>query len=459
MKKIIQFVIFLVAFLQAETFTFYLFVPEYKEWIEAPPAIKNLENGDSVSMSADEYVGWYYYSWNKNEVPDSVLIYSRRDSSYLDPISLDGYCSKTVSPLRMKLLSDAINQNAIFFVADSSSREIVNSEDGFSYFDIRKELHYAQKDSFDYYVKTLFVLVPDYKEWINEIPVAIDAYDFSRAWEMLPDDRYDGWFFHSWKYCSETPDSIYLVKKMDNERKSLVGINGYAYGETELVALNLEMGREIYFYPDLNYDCEIPGKDCFCEKEGECFCNIQERSTWQYYDVRSECQLRYDCLKDDFEPTYYDNVNKLAFMYTVSSVEGTLIQAEKKMTSDANDVVYFDKQSIHVNTKQLVDGSYIVEFWPIANGSARKRILRFSVKNGVASKGPSFVKRPYIGIQTFGSSIQISSSISQPYVIFSSMGQTITRGSVKGTINVKMPSAGIYLVKVGAEMLRIKVFE
>ena len=140
MKKIIQFVIFLVAFLQAETFTFYLFVPEYKEWIEAPPAIKNLENGDSVSMSADEYVGWYYYSWNKNEVPDSVLIYSRRDSSYLDPISLDGYCSKTVSPLRMKLLSGAINQNAIFFIADSSSREIVNSEDGFSYLIIKNGL-------------------------------------------------------------------------------------------------------------------------------------------------------------------------------------------------------------------------------------------------------------------------------------------------------------------------------
>ena len=211
--------------------------------------------------------------------------------------------------------------------------------------------------------------------------------------------------------------------------------------------------------PDLNYDCEIPGKDCFCEKVGECFCNIQEHSTWQYYDVRSECQLRYDCLKDDFEPTYYENVNKFAFMYTVSSSEGILIQADKKMTSDSKDVVYLYNQTIRINAEPLSDGDYVVEFWPIAIENAQKRILRFSVKNGVASKGPSFVKRPYIGIQTFGSSIQISSSISQPYVIFSSMGQTITRGSVKGTINVKMPSAGIYLVKVGAEMLRIKVFE
>ena len=77
----------------------------------------------------------------------------------------------------------------------------------------------------------------------------------------------------------------------------------------------------------------------------------------------------------------------------------------------------------------------------------------------MASKNTSSMKPPHFSIQKNGPIIQISSSISQPYVIFSSMGQTITRGSVKGTINVKMPSAGIYLVKVGAEMLRIKVFE
>lgn len=310
MKKVVILISFAIAFLQAESFTFYLLVPGYKEWLESPPVIKNLANDELVSMEedADGYNGWFHYTWEKNVIPDSVLIYSHKDSSFLDPIDVNGFCSKKVSPFMMKMLSDIVGSESIFFVANSEYAEMTSDveKNGFAYTDLRSDVHYAEENTFAYYSKNLFALVPDYKEWIQETLVFVDAEDSSKYWEMTPDEQNKGWFSYSWNYCSASPDSLYLYKKSDSARIAPVGENGFAYGKTELKPLKFNDVLNVYFYPDLRYDCAIPNMECFCKDDDECYCNYQKNIRWKTYDVRKSCQLRYDCLKDDFEPYYYN---------------------------------------------------------------------------------------------------------------------------------------------------------
>lgn len=381
MKKVILLVLSAIAFLQAESFTFYLLVPEYREWLEMPPIIKNLANGDVIPMErdAEEYYGWYHYTWEKDSIPDSVLIYSSRDTSFEDPIASDGFCSKTNDSFPLKMMSDLVD--TVYFVSELSWR-IVDGVDeyGFAYNDIRQDIYYSKDDSFEYYSKKMYVLVPDYKEWIDEIPILVDAKDSLKYWEMKPDEQNKGWFSYSWNHCSISPDSLYLYKKTDSTRLAPVGESGFAYGETDLVPLKFENTLNIFFYPDLRYDCAIPDVECFCNNAYEkCYCNAYEKVRWKSYDVRPACQLRYDCLKDDFEPYYYN-----------------------------------------------------MELRPVRMAAQ-------------------------IHVQSIGSAIQMSSSKLQPFAVFNAMGQVMTRGTVNGITNVKVPNSGMYLVKIGSEVHRLNV--
>ena len=311
MKKLTLLLLCAIAILHAESFTFYLLVPEYKEWLETPPIVKNLTNGNVASMDRDatEYYGWYHYTWEKNSVPDSVFFFSYRDSSFLDPIGSNGFCDKNKNAFPMKTFSDLMD--TVYFVADLFWKGVDHDVDEYGYAtsDVRKKIHYSKDDSVEYYSKNLYVLVPDYKEWIDEIPVLVDATDSLKNWEMKPDGLNKGWFSYSWNYCSISPDSLYLYKKSDLMRMAPIGEKGFAYGETELIPLKFKDNMNVYFYPDLRYDCVIPSIECFCENQDEeCYCDSYENVRWKSYDVRSVCQLRYDCLKDDFEPYYHDKV-------------------------------------------------------------------------------------------------------------------------------------------------------
>lgn len=337
MKKIILLVLCTIAFLQAESFTFYLLVPEYKEWLETPPIVKNLTNGNVASMDRDatEYYGWYHYTWEKDSVPDSVFFFSYRDSSFLDPIGSNGFCDKNKNAFPMKTFSDLMD--TVYFVADLFWKGVDHDVDEYGYAtsDVRKNIHYSKDDSVEYYSKNMYVLVPDYKEWIDEIPVLVDASDSLKNWEMKPDGLNKGWFSYSWNYCSISPDSLYLYKKSDLMRMAPVGENGFAYGQTELSPLKFKDNMNVYFYPDLRYDCTISDIECFCKNpDVECYCDSYEKVRWKSYDVRSVCQLRYDCLKDDFEPYYYNmelRPVRMAAQIRVQSIGSAIQMSSSKL--------------------------------------------------------------------------------------------------------------------------------
>lgn len=463
MKKVVILISFAIAFLQAESFTFYLLVPGYKEWLESPPVIKNLANDELVSMEedADGYHGWFHYTWEKNVIPDSVLIYSHIDTLFLDPIGMNGFCSKNVSPLMMKMLSEIAGSKSIFFIANSEYAEMTAEVDegGFAYFDVRPDVHYAKEMSFTYYSKKLFALVPDYKEWIQETPVVVDAENSSKFWEMLPDEEFNGWFSYSWSHCSESPKSIYLYKKTDSLGISPIGANGFAYGETELVPLDLQGSESVYFYPDLNYDCSISEYECYCGGVS-CYCGVQEPATWKNYDVRSVCQLEKNCLKDDFEPYYYSNKKVFALLYRIYSSKGELLVPEKEMTSDSNDVAIYEKGSFTINGKSLPNGDYILKYRQLSYGrEMAERVVYFSVNNGAVVMDLLKERKniALFGVKNIGKTIQISSTKLQSYTVLNAMGQVLARGKVNGTANVMVPNSGMYFVKVGSEIHRLNV--
>ena len=461
--KVAILILCVVALLQAESLTFYLLVPEYKEWIESSPVIKNLANGETVSMEkdVDGYSGWFHYTWEKDLIPDSVLIYSHIDTLFLDPIGMNGFCSKNVSPLMMKMLSEIAGSKSIFFIANSEYAEMTAEVDegGFAYFDVRQDVHYAKETSFTYYSKKLFALVPDYKEWIQETPVVVDAENSSKFWEMLPDEEFNGWFSYSWNHCSESPKSIYLYKKTDSLGISPIGANGFAYGETELIPLDLQESQSVYFYPDLNYDCSISEYECYCGG-ANCYCGIQEPATWKNYDVRSVCQLEKNCLKDDFEPYYYSNKKAFALLYRVYSSKGELLVSEKEMTSDSNEVAIYEKGSFTINGKSLPNGDYVLKYRQLSYGrEMSERVVYFSVNNGTVVMDLLKVRKniALLGVKNIGKTIQISSAKLQPYAVLNAMGQIVARGKVNGTTSVTVPSLGMYLVKVGSEIRRLIV--
>lgn len=461
--KVAILILCVVALLQAESLTFYLFVPEYKEWIESSPVIKDLANGKIVSMEkdVDGYSGWFHYTWEKDLIPDSVLIYSHIDTLFLDPIGMNGFCSKNVSPLMMKMLSEIAGSKSIFFIANSEYAEMTAEVDegGFAYFDVRQDVHYAKETSFTYYSKKLFALVPDYKEWIQETPVVVDAENSSKFWEMLPDEEFNGWFSYSWNHCSESPKSIYLYKKTDSLGISPIGANGFAYGETELIPLDLRESQSVYFYPDLNYDCSISEYECYCGG-ANCYCGIQEPATWKNYDVRSVCQLEKNCLKDDFEPYYYSNKKAFALLYRVYSSKGELLVSEKEMTSDSNEVAIYEKGSFTINGKSLPNGDYVLKYRQLSYGrEMSERVVYFSVNNGTVVMDLLKVRKniALLGVKNIGKTIQISSAKLQPYAVLNAMGQIVARGKVNGTTSVTVPSLGMYLVKVGSEIRRLIV--
>ncbi|WP_308603334.1 hypothetical protein [uncultured Fibrobacter sp.] len=62
--------------------TLFFLSPYIKNWFHSTPVIVENSNRSSArSMTADT-LGWYRYSWDENSLPDSILVYSGRDSLF-----------------------------------------------------------------------------------------------------------------------------------------------------------------------------------------------------------------------------------------------------------------------------------------------------------------------------------------------------------------------------------------
>ena len=99
--------------------------------------------------------------------------------------------------------------------------------EGFYTEDVRKDQGFFLREE-DF---TLFVLVPDYPDWIDETPVIVDAKDSGDFWEMEPEDSgFPGWFRYTWAKGGYLPEEFWIYKKSDATRNSPIGANGFALG-------------------------------------------------------------------------------------------------------------------------------------------------------------------------------------------------------------------------------------
>ena len=65
--------------------------------------------------------------------------------------------------------------------------------------------------------------------------------------------------------------------------------------------------------------------------------------------------------------------------------------------------------------------------------------------------------RSHLEIRTLGRDLLMTSERETPYLVFNSIGQVVSRGVVRGSVKVKLPVRGLYILKIGNETRRIYV--
>lgn len=280
----------------AKDVTFFFLKPYEKSRVESNAVIVENRDGIVRKMTADAAnPGWERFSWDADSLPDSVLIYRETDTEFVNPIGYFGYRANSLYSFPMKFLP-----NPTYFVSDTAFLIMEDRlSDGIFSEDVRRYYYF---DWLRENGQTLFVLIPDYPEWIDEVPQIVDADFPENSWEMSPDAEYPGWFLYKWEGGEYVPLSFLLYRASDSLRENPIGRNGFAYGETEVVPETL-LGDSTFFYPDLNYNCEIPNSVKHCA--GSCWYSGRTRP----YDVRSQCPMRYDSRQDSFEPRYFTGIS------------------------------------------------------------------------------------------------------------------------------------------------------
>ena len=159
MLKIFPILLFVSIAFSAEK-TFFFLPPDTKSWFDSSPII--VENGDRQSfkeMLADT-LHWFRYSWDEDSLPDSILIYRDSDSLFSEPIGTQGFPSEMVVQIPLKSLFEDSREGVISFIPEEEMRP---DEDAYGFYtsDIRLRSYLGSFKS----DLTVFVLVPDYKEW------------------------------------------------------------------------------------------------------------------------------------------------------------------------------------------------------------------------------------------------------------------------------------------------------
>lgn len=443
MLKIFPILLFVSIVFSAEK-TFFFLPPDTKSWFDSSPII--VENGDRQSfkeMLADT-LHWFRYSWDEDSLPDSILIYRDSDSLFSEPIGAQGFPSEIAVQIPLKSLFEDSREGVISFIPEEEMRP---DEDAYGFYtsDIRLRSYLGSFKS----DLTVFVLVPDYKDWIEEIPVLVDVKDSRDAWELVPDDSaFAGWFRFHFSKEEYRPAWFYLYKKSDTLRKAPIGKNGYALGETPLWPLG-GRGEEdsIFIVPDLNYDCLPEGE--FLAGQGIVYEN----------DARQVCTLQYNCLKPDFNPgCSHINFSPSPVYYSIFSADSELVKPDEPLLSQkscvwgifvpgCNEKIFMENEYC-----QLDAGNYLVKIHVENLDSA------FFVPYTVASTALPFPDfRNKVDVIAENSFVWISSAASERYFVLNALGQVLARGKVLGSVKVEIPTAGNYWVRVGSETHFVRI--
>ena len=85
--------------------------------------------------------------------------------------------------------------------------------------------------------------------------------------------------------------------------------------------------------------------------------------------------------------------------------------------------------------------------------------IEFSVKDGKSpgiSAVPARKAVSQFRVLVSGGDMLISGAKQESYVVFNLMGQVVARGRLAESASVALPAPGVYLVKVGGDLRRVK---
>ncbi len=421
------------------------FLPPYtKSWFNSTPVVvENSDRSSTRAMTADT-LGWFRFSWDENALPDSVLVYSGRDSLFLKPVGFGGFPVSTVRQIPLKMLFDAAypEQGSVFYVPEESQRPGEDVDFGFYARDIRLETGcFATSKAF-----TLYFLVPDYKDWIEETPVIVDAKEASVRWKMTADGENPGWFRFQWNDGEYRPEGLYIYRESDSLSTSPIGKNGYALGETDLIPFGLENADSLFLVPDLNYDCRGEGDALYGSPE-----------IVHLRDIRKTCPLQKLSLSDDFSPGCHEGF-KRPYSYSVYSDDSALVKEASPLTGLQGCISgtflngCLAKISIDKKICGLEPGRYFAKIRDEALDSSFA--VHWTVETTpIPAKG--FRNASFVRVEN--SLVRIHSASRERFAVFNSLGQIVFKGIVRGETLVAVPAAGNYLVKIGAETFRVQV--
>lgn len=448
MSKIFIGLLVLASFAVPSEKTLFVLPPYTEPWFRSTPVVVENENKTlSLAMSADT-LGWFRYTWDGDSLPDSVFIYKDSDSLFLEPVGFGGFPAETLRAIPVKILFNVefSYRDSIFFIPEKSFRFGESDyHDGFYAEDARKEQGFFLSDK----EFTLFVLIPDDRNWIGETPVIVDAKDSRDSWEMVSDDSaFPGWFRYTWKKADYRPEEFFLYGKSDSLRRSPIGKNGFALGRTDLVPFGLENVDSLFLVPDLNYSCYSKGEELYGDS-----------GIVYLQDVRKNCPLKKLCLEKDFVPACHQiDFNRYPVYYSIYSSDSVLVKGEKALLPQY-DCVYggfnpgcANRIFVENGFCQLASGDYLVKIRDEASDSSF--FLPYSVTT-TALFPERF--RQNIDIRIENSLLRIRSASPIDFAVFNSLGQIVSHGNVLNSAQVKLPASGNYLLKVGTEIRRVQI--
>ena len=124
MKKLVLLLLWLSSLTFAETFTIHILIPNDSCWIKSGAGLVINNDGFLQAMQKDEnYPGWYSYSWDNANLPDSVLFYCNDDKTLEHPIGLSEIGDGTLESFEIKLFIkffklESSKNNSLYYVPD-----------------------------------------------------------------------------------------------------------------------------------------------------------------------------------------------------------------------------------------------------------------------------------------------------------------------------------------------------
>lgn len=425
MYKAVFFIVSLASLALSAQRTLFVQVPPMRYWTAGNPVL--VENGDGVvhQMQDAGGNGWFSYTWENAEPSDNVYVYSSRDSLLKRPLGLNYYKgAKEQTPIPVNLVMETYGVDSIYYIPDDQCWSDDGVDQGIYPSDARSEsLCNGDYDSIDSEsVSTdIYVVLPSYDEWDNDIPVIVDADDFENTWEMRPEGSKK--FFYSWNDDGWYPKNVLIFMKSDSLLEHPMGFIGIPSG--------LHSGL-LGDYVGLN---------------------AKERS----FSLR-------DCLLNDlaavspgYTPSCYIYLAPTALIYSVTAEKGSLVVPDRR-SMDSTEIAYLEGRALLINKDiPLEDGNYVLKYavYDYDNKPVDGQI-KFTVKDGeYRSAVPA--RNSVSQIQAFvaGRNLLISSTNQESYAVFNLMGQIIARGRLAGLTSVALPAPGVYLIKVGGELRRV----